>query len=227
VDSASLLSMFLLGLLGSGHCLGMCGPLVVAIPAQAGGLASHLLYHSGRVLTYVALGALLGELGSGFATLRGGAAGPELVGVARVQLVFSLLAAASLALLGLVRLGLLREPVVMQAASPERVPGFSSVLARATRGRSRAAVFAAGLLLGLLPCGLSYGAFAMALAAGGGLAGGLWLLVFGLGTAPALLVLGVGASGFFRRHRRLSDLLAGMLMVGMAAALLGDLVAFV
>ena len=80
----------------------------------------------------------------------------------------------------------------------------------------------AGLFMGLLPCGLSFAAFARALAAGSPLSGGTLVFIFGLGTLPGLLVVGAGASGIFKRYRRYSDPLSGMLMIGMAASLLAD-----
>jgi len=89
-------------------------------------------------------------------------------------------------------------------------------------GGSRASVFLFGLMMGFLPCGLSYAAFARALASGGFLEGGLLLLCFGLGTVPGLFLVGTGASGFVRRYRQYSDLLSGMLMIGIAVSLAAD-----
>jgi len=77
-----------------------------------------------------------------------------------------------------------------------------------------------GLLLGFLPCGLSYGAFAQALGTGSASAGALLALAFAAGTVPGLLLLGTGLSAIFRRYRRPSDIIAGLLMLLMAAMLL-------
>jgi sulfite exporter TauE/SafE len=76
--------------------------------------------------------------------------------------------------------------------------------------------------MGLLPCGLSYAAFGRALAAGGFAEGAVLVLAFGLGTAPALLAVGLGAGRLLQRYRAYSDPLAGMLMLAMAARLLVD-----
>ncbi|NNL78010.1 MAG: sulfite exporter TauE/SafE family protein, partial [Desulfobacterales bacterium] len=73
-----------------------------------------------------------------------------------------------------------------------------------------------------LPCGLSFAAFSRALAASGPLEGGLFLLAFGIGTLPGLLLLGTGASAIARRYRRHFDLFSGMLMIGMAVSLMVD-----
>ena len=81
-------------------------------------------------------------------------------------------------------------------------------------------LFALGSMLGLLPCGLSYGAFARTLTAGGMGQGALWAALFGAGTLPGLLLLGTGAAALWRRFRAESELLAGLIMIGMAVALL-------
>jgi len=76
--------------------------------------------------------------------------------------------------------------------------------------------------MGFLPCGLSFAAFSRALAASRPIEGGLFLLAFGLGTFPGLLLIGTGASVLSRRYRQHFDLLSGMLMIWMAASLLVD-----
>jgi hypothetical protein len=75
---------------------------------------------------------------------------------------------------------------------------------------------ALGLMLGLLPCGLSYAAFTRALTAGGFAEGSLLTLAFAAGTVPGLLLLGTGFSAVARRFRGLSDLLSGVLMILLA-----------
>ena len=69
MNDLSLLSTFFLGLTGTGHCIGMCGPLVVAIPGQAKKFSAHFLYHGGRTLTYTLVGGIMGGLGTGVAGL--------------------------------------------------------------------------------------------------------------------------------------------------------------
>jgi sulfite exporter TauE/SafE len=80
-------------------------------------------------------------------------------------------------------------------------------------------MFLVGLMMGLLPCGLSFAAFSRALAAGGPFSGALLVFAFALGTLPGLLLLGTGASGLARRYRKHTDILAGLLMIYMAAEL--------
>jgi len=215
-EPVSFLSMFLLGLLGTGHCVGMCGPLVLALPARSGQLWPQLLYHLGRVTTYSALGAALGAAGQGLGALAL---------TSKMQLGLSILAAGLLLMFGLARLGLIREPALLSVADPGRIPGISSLRRLAGGDRPGLAYLPLGLALGLLPCGLSYAALARALPAGSWITGAALLGAFGLGTLPGLLLLGTAAAGLARRHRRVFDLLAGVLLVGMAAALLADLLA--
>ena len=222
MSSLDLYSLFLLGLLGTGHCIGMCGPLVLAIPTQTGRISAHLLYNLGRIATYAGVGAFMGGVGVGLSVLAGAAGGDPLAWIARIQVAFSMAASALLLFLGLFRLGILVEPDWMAVASPLKIPGFHRVRDGVTGGENRASVFLFGLMMGFLPCGLSYAAFARALASGGVVEGGVLLLCFGLGTVPGLFLVGTGASGFVRRHRQYSDLLAGMLMIGIAVSLAAD-----
>ncbi len=214
-----LVALFLLGFLGSGHCVGMCGPLIVAFPARRGKLLAHVLYNLGRVCTYALVGAVLAGIGAGTAAIAGS---DSLLWTTRIQLGFSGLAALFLTVFGLSKLGFLSEPDLLSLATPARIPGFRRVQARVLGGRGMGSLFLLGLLLGLLPCGLSYAAFARAMAAESPLWGAVLTLVFGLGTMPALFAVGLGASRLSARHRRISDLVAGILTIAMAAALAGD-----
>ena len=84
-------------------------------------------------------------------------------------------------------------------------------------------VYLIGLMLGLLPCGLSYAAFARSLAAGSALRGGLLTLMFGIGTLPSLLLLGTGAGSILQRYRRQTELAAGLIMLGMSFMLINNI----
>jgi hypothetical protein len=76
-----------------------------------------------------------------------------------------------------------------------------------------------GMMMGFLPCGLSFAAFARALPSASPINGAAMVFAFSLGTVPGLLLLGSGASGFARRYQSHSDILAGLLMIFMAAEL--------
>jgi sulfite exporter TauE/SafE len=171
------------------------------------------------VVTYVTVGAAVGGLGLAVSQLASGTGDQAMENLARAQVVFSLVAAAILLLMGLSRIGLLPEPAVMKQAS---LPGFVKDLAGSAREGRPTGVFVLGLVLGFLPCGLSWAAFARALPAGGILEGAALVGAFALGTVPGLLGLGTAGAAFARKHRKLSDLLSGVVMVGMAASLAVD-----
>ena len=217
--SIDMTSMFLLGFLGTGHCIGMCGPLVFVIPGSTGKSPPHLYYHGGRVLTYMALGALMGGLGAGMTRIAAAAGSEPMTWILRTQVTITLAAAAFLVYFGLTRIGLFAEPRWMGVAEPKRIPGFRKVLQKSMAKGDGGAMFLTGTFLGFLPCGLSYAAFARALPSGGVLSGALLVLAFGLGTVPGLLLVGAGFSSVARRYRRQSDILSGVLMIGMGAFL--------
>lgn len=212
-------SMFLLGFLGTAHCIGMCGPLVLALPAASGRLAPQLTYQLGRVVTYTLVGGLAGGIGAGLiAAAAAGGDDPSAL-LERAKLALRLAAALFLVAFGLARLGVIPEPRWLTTARPDQVPWFG----RAARGAAGGGTIAAllfGLAMGLLPCGLSYAAFARALAAGDPLDGALLVLAFGAGTIPGLALLGTVASGLARRHQRISNLASGVLMLAMAGWIL-------
>jgi sulfite exporter TauE/SafE len=218
--AADMTTLLLLGLLGTGHCIGMCGPLVVALPGQSGRISGHLAYHGGRLITYGAIGGLMGAVGGGLVRLATAVGGDPLVWIVRAQVGLSLVAGFFLMLFGLSRLGWVAEPQWMAVAVPNRMPGWRRLASRAVSQRSDRDLFLMGLLLGGLPCGLSYAAFARALSTARMIDGVQMALVFGLGTLPGLLGVGVGAAFFLNRFRRQADLLAGLIMLGMAAFLL-------
>jgi sulfite exporter TauE/SafE len=208
-------ALFLSGLLGSlGHCLGMCGPLVTMFGVQLkarrlAGLPYHLLYHTSRTGVYALFGALVGGLGSALGL-------GESLG--RVAAAISLLLGLSIVLLGLGYLGWL--PL-------GRIEGMGAWLNRtmawALHRGSLVRVLAIGALNGLLPCGLVYSALLVAATTGGLVAGAAAMAVFGLGTMPALVALGVGTGALSARVRQVFVRVAGALIVivGLQLALRG------
>jgi len=186
IGQADLWLALATGLLGGfGHCAGMCGPLVAAVglaagpgPSARGAARLHLLYNAGRITTYVAIGLALGALGT-VVNVAGRAAG--------LQQVVAVLAGAALIALGLGASGLLPWARRLEGKLSGRLVGAArSLLA----GRGALRTFALGLVLGLLPCGLSWTAFVGAAATGTPAGGALFAVAFGLGTAPALLLVG-------------------------------------
>jgi sulfite exporter TauE/SafE len=164
-----------LGLVGSLHCAGMCGPLALALPNAAvstpGYVAGRLAYNLGRVTTYCLLGVVFGVLGK---TLL-------LAGIQRWVSI-----ALGLALLtGLFASRRLAWWQPVTACVQRLKSGMSALLRR----RSFAALTALGLLNGLLPCGLVYVAGAGAIATGGVLSGVIYMAAFGAGTVPMMLAI--------------------------------------
>ncbi len=209
MDGVDIWGMFLLGLLGTGHCIGMCGPLIFAFPGRTGRLMPHLAYHAGRVATYTGVGAVLGGVGQLMAGAAAGAGG----GVATVKIVLWLVAALFLLVLGTTRLGILPEPRWLSVVDISRMPWFKTALQGASENKSSFPFLVLGLILGFLPCGLSYGAFANALGTASLVKGTVSTLAFAVGTAPGLILVGTGASALFNRYRRPSDIIAGILMI--------------
>jgi sulfite exporter TauE/SafE len=219
MDNLTFFSMFMLGILGTGHCIGMCGPLVIAFPARGGGFVSHLYYHLGRIVTYTIIGSVMGGIGVGLAEIATVTGGNYPVWVTRIQMGASIVAAFFLLMFGLARLGIIREPGWMNLASPNKIPGYRKLLKSALASKREAEMLLIGLMMGLLPCGLSFAAFSRALPSGSPIHGAAMVFIFALGTLPGLLLLGTGASGFARRYQTHSDILAGLLMIFMAAEL--------
>ena len=218
-------SAFLLGLLGTGHCIGMCGPLVAIFPGRYHRGTAHLVYHAGRITTYGITGAVLGAIGAGLAYHMDGGQDAVLHWTARLQIIISALSALMLMGLGLIRLGLIREPGWMAGLAPWKIPGYQTTFKKISSQSNILWLFPMGLILGWLPCGLSYAAFARALAARSIPAGALLTLAFGAGTLPGLLVIGTGAGALWRRYRGHMEMAAGLLMIAMAVALFVDILA--
>ncbi len=181
-DSAYL-ALFLVGLLGGTHCVGMCGGIVGALSLGAPARWSmHLAYNAGRIISYAAAGALAGALG---------AASLSLDGQAPVRLTLYLLANLMLVALGLYLLGVTRALAFTERAGQHLWRLIQPLTRRFLPARTIAQAFPLGLLWGWLPCGLVYSALATALSAGSPERGALLMLAFGLGTLPKLLLAGI------------------------------------
>lgn len=192
--------LFVVGLLTSVHCIAMCGGINLSqcIPRVEGeersGLAvlrPALLYNLGRVISYTAVGFLLGLVGM----VLGGGAGTGLSALA--QGVIKMLAGALMVIMGLNLLGIFPW---LRRIQPRLPRGLAARL-----GRERAAAgqpLAVGLLNGLMPCGPLQSMQLVALAAGSPLAGALSMLLFSLGTVPLMLGFGSLAAALGRRFSR-------------------------
>ncbi len=186
METIDILSIITIAFLGSfGHCVGMCGGIVIAYSStkiedgwnrfhQA---VSHLLYSLGRISTYVILGALFGYLG-GVATFSNTANGTLLI-IASVAMVLT-----GLSLLGKIRFLTVVEHTISTSGWYRHT--FKSLL----NNQSLLSFFMLGMLNGLLPCGFVYFFAITAASTASPLWGAVVMLVFGLSTIPALFSLG-------------------------------------
>jgi len=188
--------VFLGGLLGSSHCVGMCGGFALALGVGqrhwAANLGRQLLYGLGRVFTYTSAGAVVGYGGWRLTA--------EMRDVVNLQAVFCIAAGVLLILQGLNAAGVFR----WARSSTTPLEGFGATcfasLLRASRLRN---IFLGGVINGLLPCGLVYAFLALAASSGHMALGALTMLLFGLGTIPTLALVGTGGTlmSLSLRHR--------------------------
>jgi len=198
------------GILGGfGHCIGMCGPLV-ASQALLNSVSSvhpsprivmpHLQYNLGRIAMYGLIGALMGLVGS-FVNVASRLAG--------LQNLVVLLAGAAMVLMGI--------SIVGFRSATSWIEGRNSSILRAARriinSPSPFRPVSLGIVMGLLPCGLSYTIFIAAAGSGTALSGMLIAVLFGIGTVPALLLFGTAVSSFSARLRGRIYQAGGVLVV--------------
>jgi uncharacterized protein len=165
-----------LGMIGSFHCIGMCGPLAFSLPLNNNGsfakFAGSLLYNAGRIVTYGALGLLFGLAGKSF-SLFGFQQGLSItVGIAILFFLF------------------IPKKWIANTRTNSIVSVYSGKI-RAMLGelffkRNFRSLFAIGLLNGLLPCGLIYMAIAGAVASADPFKSAFFMAAFGLGTLPVM-----------------------------------------
>ncbi|MFY7972075.1 MAG: sulfite exporter TauE/SafE family protein [Flavobacteriales bacterium] len=171
-----IIAALVLGLAGSLHCIGMCGPLMLALPTNAHWTSTRLLNQLGRILTYALLGAIVGAMGQ---TLKA-------LGFQQI------LAVAS----GILMLLFIAWPAGMKKTflNMKWTQKIKKPFAHLIEKRSHLSFFLLGVLNGLLPCGLVYVALSASLPLGSIAKSALFMGLFGLGTSPALLAIGSIAS---------------------------------
>ncbi len=177
----------LVGLLGSSHCIGMCGGIVAALnmgidpgptAARKPVILYQLVYNFGRIISYVLVGLAAGALGSSLAELG-------------VKPIFGkLLAAGFLIALGLYLANWWRGLVVLERLGSKLWRHIQPLGKRLLPIQNPLHAFLLGMLWGWLPCGLVYAAVAWSLTTADPYQGALLMLGFGLGTMPALLIAG-------------------------------------
>jgi uncharacterized protein len=198
------LPLYLLsGLLGSGHCLGMCGGFVIAIGlhdrSKPKAVVKQTAYATGRCFTYGSLGGLLAGIGKKLSLEIGylGDVGALLAIVAGIVVVY--LGAASLFGFSLVEWLSHARATRFPRKSCTSASLFAGVFKRSASGPTGA--FLAGIGTGLLPCGLLYGMLSIAAASQSVTRGAMMMVIFGLGTSPALMALGVAGGTITVRWR--------------------------
>ncbi|PKL79117.1 MAG: hypothetical protein CVV25_09190 [Ignavibacteriae bacterium HGW-Ignavibacteriae-4] len=187
-----IISGFVLGILGSMHCVGMCGPIALAIPHKSTNKTSiaidNAFYNGGRVITYMILGTILGLIGSAIS--------------------FSGLQEKLSIVIGVLMLVLTFGPKIFKISGKVdsffysgvgKLKGYFSTF---LRKKGKLALFTLGLLNGLLPCGLVYVALAASLGIADYMSSMGFMAGFGIGTAPAMFAvsyLGIFASAGVRQ----------------------------
>ena len=166
---------FIMGLAGSLHCIGMCGPLALSLPVshhnELSRFAGGLIYNIGRVISYTSMGLVFGSLGS-------------VLIASHWQSKLSIL----LGIVILVYLFIPKRYLHATSSAPFSKPFFilRQQLGNLFRSRKLSSLFFIGILNGFLPCGLVYLALSSSAISATGLNGGLFMLFFGLGTFPIM-----------------------------------------
>jgi sulfite exporter TauE/SafE len=173
------ISALTLGLLGSFHCIGMCGPIALAIPLKTNSwlarITGGVIYNLGRAITYAIMGAVFGMLGRGLV-------------MSGFQQWVSIIMGAIM-VLSVITPSIYKNRFNAEKGVFSFVGKLKISLGKLFTQRSYNSLFLIGLLNGLLPCGLVYFAIAGAIATGSSVSGSLFMFVFGLGTIPMLLAI--------------------------------------
>ncbi|GIU47985.1 cytochrome biogenesis protein [Shewanella sairae] len=216
MDDYSLVGALLVGLMGAGHCIGMCGGLVGALSAnlpkqQSGNVLvnqlSYLLsYNSGRVLSYSLAGALVGASTSALGLL---------FDADLYLLVLRLFAGVMMIITGLYIAQIWSGIVQIERLGKTLWRFISPIANRFIPIKNKTHAFIAGGLWGWLPCGLVYSMLTWSVAAGNALDGALIMLAFGVGTLPALVSAGIAASTFSRWvQKKTVRIISGVALIG-------------
>lgn len=207
-----LAAAFATGLLGSAHCLGMCGGIsgLFAAGATVASIKTQLplaiAYNLGRILSYAFLGVVVAIIGSTTVSAIPSLAGPVRLASGALIILVGLQVAFGWRLLAAVEKGGAKIWNRLVPHAQGLIPATS--ISRAT---------GLGLFWGWLPCGLVYSALLLAATTTKPVSGGLVMIAFGLGTMPAMVLTGLSASklsSFMSRNRLGAGLL--IIMLGLA-----------
>lgn len=173
---------FLMGFVGSLHCIGMCGPLLMLLPKAATNktkyVAARILYNTGRILTYAIIGLIFATIGQSFMLFFS-------------QKWLSLLIGFAILLFLVLPKNLMpnnsQYPII-----GKYIPNLKSIFRKTQSQHYYRSNFLFGIANGFLPCGLVYGALAGAFLQPTALSGALFMMLFGIGTLPMMLSLSIG-----------------------------------
>lgn len=193
MPDTGFIAVFLVGLLGGVHCVGMCGGIVSALSSQSVRLPGavpeptsvfplHLAYNLGRISSYALAGALVGAIGS-FGLLLGN--------MLPVQMALYIAANLMMIALGLYLTGVTQSLAYTERLGQALWRRIQPYTRRFLPARSVAQAYPLGLLWGWLPCGMVYSVLTVALLSGSAARGAATMLAFGLGTLPNLLLAGM------------------------------------
>ena len=203
-----MVALLVTGLLGSLHCVGMCGGFALALGRPGRGLIGRFAplwaFLLGKACTYVLLGSLAGLFGA--AIVRSGWFPPA-------QAALAVTAGVLMAWAGLQIAGIVPELPLSRLFGPETPYGRAVRAVSSVRGP--AAPFAMGSLAGLLPCPLVYAFLAAALAAGGLLEAMGTMAILGLSSAPALVLVAAAGAAVSPLTRRRIVRVSGVVVVAL------------
>lgn len=183
----SLWSAFLVAMLGGGHCIGMCGGLMMAVGMQLPQpkWLYLLTYNLGRISSYALAGALVGSLGQASSVLEF---------ILPIQQILFLLSSLMLLLLGVYIANLWHGLLLIEKLGGRLWVRVEPWARKLLPIQHLPQAFFAGMLWGWLPCGLVYSVLIGALASGSAQNGAIMMLMFGLGTLPMLISLGFASA---------------------------------
>jgi sulfite exporter TauE/SafE len=201
---------------GFGHCIGMCGPIVVSFSlnlSRKNVFFPHFLYNCGRIITYMMLGGIMGATGS-FTQVTA-----SIIGIQKAAMIFAggLIVFMGVAMSGWIPVG----AIFTDSHGSGRM--VSKAFQKLSNVKSTAAYLPIGLLLGLLPCGPVYTALVAAARAGmeakypleGIFIGAGLMVAFGIGTAPALLIVAkLAGLGWLKSRTIIYKIGAVLMMLG-------------
>lgn len=180
-----IFSAFILGLLGSWHCVAMCGPIALIVPGAKGKnrIFSILLYHGGKILAYVAIGTLIGVVSAFITSFK-------------IQAIITIAVGVLMAILAFL-------PSLIRKIESKGLKFFNPViriknqLTKSLDKNKLEYTFYIGFLNGFIPCGMVYFAAMGAMIQPSIFEGMLFMVFFGIGTMPFMSLL-IFSSGFFK-----------------------------